>query len=72
MNKKLYKNKAQGKICGVCAGIAVFFEIDVTIIRILWLVAVFAVGTGLLAYLACAIVMPDKSQIENDFNKNNY
>ena len=72
MNKKLYKNKAQGKICGVCAGIAEFFEIDVTIIRILWLVAVFAVGTGLLAYLACAIVMPDKSQIENDFNKNNY
>jgi len=72
MNKKLYKNKAQGKICGVCAGIAEFFEIDVTIIRILWLVAIFFAGTGLLVYLACALVMPDKSQIENDFNKNNY
>ena len=71
MNKKLYKNKQLGKVSGVCAGFAEFFEIDVTIIRILWLVALFICGTGLLAYIICALVMPDKSQIENDFNNPN-
>ena len=71
MSKKLYKNKAHGKISGVCAGLAEYFDLDVTIIRVLWLIAVFACGTGILAYIACALVMPDKSQIENDFNNNN-
>jgi phage shock protein C len=70
MSKKIYKNKAQGKICGVCAGIAEFFDIDVTIVRIIWAFAIIVGGTGLLAYILCALIMPDKSEI--DFNNNNF
>lgn len=60
MNKKLYKDKANEKICGVCAGLAKFFSIDVTLIRIIWLIAVLCAGTGVLAYIVCALVMPEE------------
>ena len=35
VEKKLYKNKAQGKVCGVCAGLSEYLNCDVTIIRII-------------------------------------
>ena len=60
MGKKLYKCKKEEKVCGVCAGLAKYFSIDVTIIRIIWLVAVLCAGTGILAYIVCALVMPDE------------
>jgi phage shock protein PspC (stress-responsive transcriptional regulator) len=59
MEKKLYKRKKDEKICGVCAGLAEYFSIDVTLIRLAWLIAVLCAGTGVLAYIICAIVMPD-------------
>jgi len=46
------------KIAGVCAGVARFFDLDVTLVRVLWLLAVVLAGTGLLAYFICWIVMP--------------
>lgn len=47
------------KIAGVCAGVARYFEIDVTIVRIVWIVLVFVPPVpGLIAYLACWIAMP--------------
>lgn len=46
------------KIAGVCAGVAEYFDIDPTIVRIIWLFAVLGAGVGLLAYLICWIVIP--------------
>ena len=47
------------KIAGVCAGVARYFELDVTIVRIVWIVLVFMPPVpGLIAYLACWIAMP--------------
>ena len=66
--KKLYKNKAKGKILGVCAGLSEYFEIDVTLVRVAWIFLVFAFGSGFLAYLICALVMPDKTEIYDDYN----
>ncbi len=57
-DKKLVRKN--GKIAGVCGGIAEFFGIDVTIIRIIWLVAFLCYGTGLLAYLIMLLVMPQE------------
>ena len=57
--KRLYKSRNNKMICGVCAGIADYFNIDPSIVRVLWaLLAVFA-GTGILAYFICALVMPE-------------
>lgn len=58
--KKLYRSKTDKKIFGVCGGLAEYFDVDVTVIRILFLVGLLIVGGGLLAYLICALVMPEE------------
>ena len=60
MEKRLYRNVHDKKICGVCGGIAKFFSIDPTIIRLIWAVAVLCAGTGLLAYFICALIIPEE------------
>ncbi len=58
--KKLYKSRNDKKISGVCAGIAEYFGIDPTLIRLLWaVVTLFTIGTGLIAYILCAIIIPE-------------
>ena len=59
MEKKLYKSSTDKKILGVCGGIAEYFDIDSSIVRIVWLILVLFAGTGLLAYIICAIVLDD-------------
>lgn len=56
--KRLYKSRNNKMICGVCAGIADYFNIDPSIVRVLWAVLALAAGTGVLAYIACAIILP--------------
>ncbi len=58
MQKKLYRSRTDRKISGVCGGIAAYFDIDPTIVRLLWLIAVFCAGGGVLAYLIAMIVVP--------------
>ena len=60
MSKKLYKSNTDKKIDGVCAGIAEYFNLDPTVVRIAWIIFSCLGGSGLLAYLICAIVMPRK------------
>ena len=57
--KRLYKSRNNKMICGVCAGIADYFNIDPSIVRALWAVLALAAGTGVLAYIACAIILPE-------------
>lgn len=57
--KRLYKSRNNKIICGVCAGIADYFNIDPSIVRVLWAVLALAAGTGVLAYIACAIILPE-------------
>ena len=57
--KRLYKSRNNKMICGVCAGIADYFNIDPSIVRVLWAVLAMAAGTGVLAYIACAIILPE-------------
>lgn len=57
--KRLYKSRNNKMICGVCAGIADYFNIDPSIVRVLWAVLALAASTGVLAYIACAIILPE-------------
>lgn len=59
--KKLYKSDTDKKIFGVCGGIAEYFDIDSTIIRLIWAISVFVFGTGFLAYIIAAIILPSRS-----------
>lgn len=65
MKKRLYKSKTDKKLCGVCGGIAKYFDIDPTIIRLIWVILVCVWGTGALAYIICALVMPDEPYYED-------
>ncbi|ACK38477.1 PspC domain-containing protein [Listeria monocytogenes] len=56
--KKLYKSSSQKMIAGVCGGIAEYFGIEVTIVRLIWAGAVLFLGTGILLYILAAIIMP--------------
>ena len=64
MQKKLYRSKKNEKICGVCAGIAEYFNIDPTIVRLIWAIAVLCAGSGVLLYIACALIIPEKPKDE--------
>lgn len=63
-NKRLYKSATDKKIAGVCGGIAEYFNIDSTIIRLVWVLFSCLGGSGLLAYIIAAIVMPNESQVK--------
>lgn len=58
MKKKLYRSATDKKIAGVCGGIAEYFDVDSTLIRLAAVFLMIFAGTGLLAYIICAIVMP--------------
>ncbi len=59
--KKLYRaSEKDSIIAGVCAGVADYFEVDPTLIRLLWVAFALAFGGGILAYLIFWIVVPRK------------
>ena len=60
MKKRLYKSSTDKKVCGVCGGIANYFDVDPTVIRLIWVIFILAGGSGLIAYIIAAIVMPDE------------
>ena len=63
MGKKLYRSNTNKKLCGVCGGLAEFFNIDPTIVRLIWALITLFAGAGLLAYIVCALIIPEKSNI---------
>ena len=58
--KKLYKSSTDKKLAGVCGGIAEYFDIDSTQVRLGWVVFCALGGSGVLAYIIAALVMPDR------------
>ena len=58
--KRLYKSETDKKLCGVCGGIAEYFNIDPTVIRLIWALFILGLGTGILAYILAALIMPDR------------
>ena len=61
MNEQtLYKSSTDKKLAGVCGGIAEYFNIDSTLVRLGWVLFSLLGGSGLLAYIIAAIIMPDR------------
>ena len=59
MGKKLYSSRTDRKVCGVCGGIAEYFNIDSVLVRIIAVVLMLSAGSGLLAYILLAIFVPE-------------
>jgi phage shock protein PspC (stress-responsive transcriptional regulator) len=55
--KRLYRSDTDKMLCGVCGGIAEYFSVDATIIRLLWVLLTCS-GPGILAYIIAAVIIP--------------
>ena len=65
MKKRLCKSGTDRKLCGVCGGLGVYLNIDSTVVRLIWcLVTLCSCGTGIVAYIIVALVMPDDEIIQ--------
>lgn len=58
VERRLYLSDTDKKIFGVCGGLADYFRIDATLLRLVWVLSIVFVGSGLLLYLICALVIP--------------
>lgn len=58
--KRLYKSTTDVKIAGVCAGIAEYFEIDPTLVRLGWVLFTLMGGAGIIGYFIAWLVMPKR------------
>ena len=68
MEKKLYKVNRGKMLDGVCAGFAEYFGIDPTLVRLGWALVSLAAGSGVIAYIICAIIIPRKPEDVIDQN----
>jgi len=62
--KRLYRSRSDNMLGGVCAGLAAYWGIDVTFIRIVWVAAVLLGGVGLFTYVLCWILIPEDPATE--------
>jgi phage shock protein C len=61
--KRLVRPRVGRKIAGVCLGFAEFFDLDVSLVRLMWLLASVMTGVGLLSYPIAWIVMPEEPEL---------
>ena len=59
MDKKLTKSSTNRMICGVCGGIGEYLDTDPTLIRLIWVILSLMAGSGVLAYIIAAIIIPE-------------
>ena len=59
MNKRLYRSRNSRMLCGVCGGIAEYFDIDPTLVRLGWALFCALGGSGIIAYIIAAIIIPE-------------
>lgn len=58
-NKRLYRSNTNYMLAGVCGGIAEYFNLDPTLIRLAWVIlSLMSAGTGVIAYILAAIIIP--------------
>ena len=62
--KRLYRSESNRMLCGVCAGIAEYFNLDPTLIRLAWALFCVLGGSGVLAYILAAIIIPTQSTVQ--------
>ena len=72
MERKLYRSKTDRKLLGVLGGVAKYFNIDATILRIIYvLLSIFVIGCPIIIYLIVALVIPEEPE-NTDYQDVNY
>ena len=63
MENRLYRLEEGIMVCGVCAGIADYYHLDPTVVRVVWAVASCFAFAGVIAYIAAAVIIPEKPKM---------
>ena len=63
VEKKLYRSEKTRMIAGVCGGLAEYFDVDPVVVRLLWVVFTFFIGSGILIYILACIIMPNEKDV---------
>ena len=62
--KRLCRSNRDRMVCGVCGGIAEYFAVDPTIVRLVWaIVTLFGIAPGVIAYIVAAIIIPQNPYV---------
>ncbi len=61
--KRLYRDVENGRVSGVCAGLSDYFEIDVALVRVLFLVFILCAGAGIITYIVMALIVDRKDVV---------
>lgn len=64
MGKKLYRSEKDKMVAGVCGGLAEYFNVDSTVVRLIFVLIIISGGTGILAYVILWIVLPSESDVD--------
>ncbi len=64
-HKKLYRSKTDKMVAGICGGLAEYLNIDVTVLRLLWILIVIFTGIfpGVIVYILAIFVVPEKPTV---------
>jgi phage shock protein C len=65
--KKLMKSSSEKRLSGVCGGLADFFDVDVTLVRLLFVIFTLMGGPGLIIYIVLALVLPEDKAKNDDY-----
>jgi len=67
--KMLYRSRDQKMIAGVCGGLAEYFELDVSVIRVLWVLGtIISIGIGIIVYVVMILILPEEAENIHDKN----
>ena len=58
--KRIYRSRQDRMVCGVCGGIAEYFDLDPSLVRLVWIIFSAMGGSGFIAYIIAAIVIPSR------------
>lgn len=73
MKKRLYKSRTQRSVFGVCGGLAEYFNIDVVLVRLIFVIFTFLGGPGLIVYIALALIMSEEPrEFYSEKSKNDF
>ena len=64
VNKVLYRDTKNGKIAGVCSGLSEYLDVDVSLIRLIWIIFTIFGGAGIFLYILAALIIPRKPENE--------
>lgn len=63
MNKTMYKDRDNKMLAGVCTGISEYFNMDVSLVRIIFVLLGLFTGVGVILYIILAIILPEKEDV---------